>query len=140
MSVHNNIAFPVVHRFVKASERLHPVTHSFIVKRGEGGEYDWLDDFQGEILECYNSFSIGHPRSLGPIGFGTLGGHVSFEMTYAVINLEHRSAVNWNGNTESWGDSFGSYFQRVQGQEGFWMEAAIFNYGLVDYIYTHTQR
>jgi hypothetical protein len=123
LSVPNNNAFPVTHRFVKSNGRLFPVTHSFVVKRGEGsGEDDLLDDFQGEILECYNAWSIGHPRRLG-IGpsIGTIG-TCSYEMTYAVINLEHR-VVNFGFGPEYYGDGFGPVFQRVVGGEGWW-EAA----------------
>lgn len=42
-------AFPVIQRFIKANDgRLYPVTHSFIVKQGEGGDGD---DSHGEMLE-----------------------------------------------------------------------------------------
>ena len=58
-------AFPVIQRFVKASDgRLYSVTHSFIVKQGDNDDGDngddWLDDSHVELLES----TVCSPKSI----------------------------------------------------------------------------
>ena len=49
----NHIAYSVTDDFVKIGNMAYPITHSFIV--GERwAEPDWIDTFDGLILECYN--------------------------------------------------------------------------------------
>ncbi|MDR1559211.1 MAG: hypothetical protein LBS84_05840 [Clostridiales bacterium] len=52
----NNIVLPPNKResamFVKKGAGLYPITHKFIVRTDTG---EWLDKFQGSILECYNT-------------------------------------------------------------------------------------
>jgi hypothetical protein len=98
-------AYRVNRDFVKVGSLLYPITHTFVVGEVEqSGDEDWLDDFEGEIVECYNCMSYGTERAVEPPMGLRLEGGINVSMTFACINLEF-------DNESFSGDQFGMAFQ-----------------------------
>ena len=76
-------AFPITDNMVLVQNRLYPVTHKFVVKRSNP---DWLDDFDGEILECYNAAATLRPGNIREMSQG--GGH-TFSISFASTPLRN---------------------------------------------------
>ena len=75
----DNKTFPVTDNLVMVQNRLYPVTHKFVVKRASNTP-NWIDSFDGEILECYNAAVALRPGSVREMSQG--GGH-TFSITFA---------------------------------------------------------
>jgi hypothetical protein len=83
-------AYRVNRSLVNVNKTLYPVTHTFVVKEVEkSDEEKWLDDFDGEIVECFNRMSYGTERAVEPPMGVRLEGGISVSMTFACINLEY---------------------------------------------------
>ena len=85
------------HTLVKRAGGVFPVTHKFVVKSGQ----DWLDEFQGGILECYNFLPLlnwgwadptGHePMTPNRLMYGTR----TINMAFANRNFAFNTAHPW---------------------------------------------
>ena len=105
-------AYRVSDTLVNVNGILYPITHNFIVKEVEQ-EADWLDDFDGAILECYNCFGWGTEGITTVMGSHNIASSVSMSVTFAVNNLNYKFEP-WSigGSTyyDLYGDSVGWEF------------------------------
>lgn len=106
-----NVLYEKSALMVKKQNILYPVTHLFVVKEEEV-EADWLDEFDGQILECYNYFSYGTGDYIQPPMGSRQGGSINVSMTFACINLESIYDGIPGLLDRYTGDQFGMAFQR----------------------------
>ena len=89
-----------IQTFVKKGGNLYPVTHKFVTKV----EDNWLDGFQGGILECYNSLPLlnwgwsdptGHEGSRAGTPNGLMYGTRTINFTFANRNFATDTTHPW---------------------------------------------
>jgi len=110
--VHNNLA-----GYVHRNNVLYPINEAYIVKE----EPEWVDQFEGKILECYNTFYWGLPlvRQMGSHYIGSTSGHA----TFATLNVSYYlEAYDIFGDGQYisydlYGDSFGWMWRAYNSDE-----------------------